>query len=909
MMHFYNIKPNKILALLLFILITNFSYAQNLITNTSADQRMKMYDNHVQLKEQSPFNNFKWQLLGPTNISGRMTDVAVVTPRGLNYTIYVAGATGGVWRTTNDGTTWEPVFENAPSTSIGDIALAPSNQNIIWVGTGEANIFRSSNAGAGIFKSTDAGKTWQHMGLVNTNTIPRIIVHPTNPDIVYVAASGTEWTNNKERGVYKSIDGGKTWNKIFYKDEKTGVIDMVMDPKDPNTIYISTWQRVRQKWNDPRTEADYTGSSIYKSNDAGKNWSEISSGLPEPKFRGRIGIDVAASNTNVLYAFIDNYSIIKENKDPENVDSYGRPKGGTIKGATVYKSEDKGKTWKQVSENSPFLEGVSATYGWVFGQCRVDPNDENKVFIMGLSLNISRDGGKTFKEMGDFHADNHGLWIDPANSNFMINVNDGGVALTYDGGEHWRDFTENLPLVQFFNIQADMGDPIKVYGSIQDHGSYKAVLDLSRGKDRIPAQKFERAPGWEGSIHQIDPTNPDIVYAASFYGSLSRTDMKTGQSKNIMPKAEKGEPSLRGQWLAPHFISPHNTKTLYMGFQYMFKSTDRGDTWIKISPDLTYNDPNKSGDIPYQTIFSAVESPITPGLIFVGTDDGRVHVTKNDGLDWKEIVKGLPYGKWVSEIVASKYDANTVYMSQNGKRDDDFAPYLWKSTDCGETWQSIVNNLPTGPVNVVKEDPINPNILYVGNDFGVYISFNRGERWYSLQANLPTTYVHDLVIHPRENLLIIGTHGRGAWVMDIGLLQKIDEQRLNSPLFTASVSDATLPFNPKSRYSRAEPAKFAFFVDSKGEVLVEILNSEGKKVKDLKINAVMGFNFAAWDLTTNDKEKTYVEAGKYKIKIKYKNGVYSNYFNVKKASGMPQRGGFEDFMEEGSARERERERE
>ncbi len=874
-----------VLTALLFVF--NIAYAQNVIQSTPAEQRMKMYENHIKLVKESPFGSFKWQFLGPTNISGRMTDVAVVTPRGKNYTIYVAGATGGVWKTDNDGTSWEPVFENAPSTSIGDVTLAPSNQNIVWIGTGEANIFRSSNAGAGVYKSTDAGKTWKHMGLVNTYTIPRIVIHPTNPDIVYVAASGAEWTYNKDRGVYKTTDGGKTWEKIFYKNEKTGVIDMVMDPKDPNTIYIATWQRIRNKWNDPRTEPGYTGSSIYKTVDGGKNWTEITNGLPQPDYRGRIGIDVAASNPNVVYAFIDNYKIIKENKDPENVDAYGRPRGGTIKGATVYRSDDKGKSWKQVSEDSQFMEGLSATYGWVFGQLRVDPNDENKVFIMGLGLNISRDGGKTFKHMGNFHSDNHGLWIDPANSNFMVNVNDGGIALTYDGGENWRDFTDNLPLVQFFNIAADQGDPIHIYGSIQDHGSFRAIVDLSRGKDNIPAQKFERAPGWEGSIHQIDPTNPDIVYAASFYGSLSRTNMKTGESKDIMPKAAKGEPALRGQWLAPHIISPHNTKTLYMGFQYLFKSTDRGDTWTKISPDLTYNDPNKSGDIPYQTIFSISESPIIPGLIFVGTDDGRVHVTKDDGKNWKEIVKGLPYGKWVSELVASQYDANTVYMSQNGKRDDDFAPYLWKSTDCGETWTSIVNNLPTGPINVIKEDPQNPDILYVGNDFGVYVSFNKGESWHSLQANLPTTYVHDLVVHPRENLLIIGTHGRGAWAMDIAPLQSVDEKFLAKDLAPVGTQfESSLPQGRRGRFFRSSPARFSFYTKEEGEVNAGIFDAAGKKIKELKIKAGKGFNFGTWDMTAGTDGKTLVEPGTYKINISKGNAAVTINMTVKKAPSI-----------------------
>ncbi len=887
---FFTIRLKAIIYILLITFITTGIYAQNTVTNTPPEQRLKMYENFVQLKEKSPFGNFKWQFIGPTNISGRMTDVAVVTPRGKNYTIYTASASGGVWKTTNEGTTWEPIFENAMSTSIGDIAIAPSNPNILWIGTGECNIFRSSNAGAGVYKSTDAGKTWNHFGLIGTNTISRIVIHPKNSDIVYVAASGTEWTNNPDRGVYKTVNGGKTWEKVFYKDEMTGVIDLVMDPKDSETIYISTWQRIRKKWNDPRTENDYTGTSIYKTDNSGKSWSEISNGLPEPKFRGRIGIDIAASKTNVLYAFIDNYQIIKENKDSNNVDAYGRPKMGTIKGATVYRTDDKGKTWKQVSENSRSMEGLAATYGWVFGQLRVDPNDENVVYIEGLGLNMSTDGGKTFKDIDNFHADYHGLWIDPQNSNYLVIGCDGGIAFSYDHGKTWKNFADNIPVVQFFNIAADLGDPIKVYGSVQDHGSFKGTIDLSRGRDKIPTQKFERAPGWEGSIHQIDPTNPDLVYAASFYGELSRTYLKTNNSVNIKPKAEKGEPQLRGQWLAPHFISPHNTKTIYMGFQYLFKSTDRGDHWTKISPDLTYNDPAKGGDIPYQTIFSAVESPVNPGMIYVGTDDGRVHITKDNGKNWKEIVNGLTYGKWVSELVASKYEGNTVYMAQNGKRDDDFTPYLWKSTDCGNTWQSIVNNLPTGPINVIKEDPSNRNILYVGNDFGVFVSFNGGKYWHSLQANLPTTYVHDLVIHPREDLLIIGTHGRGVWVMDISYLKTIEERMFEQDALFIKAANGVLPVDPKSRWAQATPVKFCFFLQKDADVTFSVVDMQNNIVKEFKHKGTRGFNFAVWDLTTNDKQKTYVKEGNYTLLLNENNIYYK--ISVEKASQNSRERGF-----------------
>ncbi len=861
--HHLHFKITSLIILLAFISID----AQTIIQSTSAEQRMKMYDNHVKLKEASLFKNLNWQFVGPTNISGRMTDIAVTTPKGKNYTIYVGGATGGAWKTTNEGVTWIPIFDQAPSTSIGDITIAPSNQDIVWIGTGEANIFRSSNAGAGVFKSLDAGKTWQHMGLVATNTIPRIVIHPTNPDIVYVAASGNEWTNNTDRGLYKTVDGGKTWEKVFYKNEKTGVIDLIIDNKNPNTLYVATWQRVRKKWNDPRNEKDYDGSSIYRSDDAGKTWKEISVGLPLAKFRGRIGIHIARSNPNVLYAFVDNYEISRENTDEENTDSYGRPKGGVIKGATVFRTDDKGNTWNQVSEKNEFMEGLAATYGWVFGQITVDPTDENRIFVMGLGLNESTDGGKTFKEIGDFHGDMHGLWIDPDNNNYMVEVNDGGVVVSYDSGKTWREFLDNFPLVQFFNIAVDMSKPFNVYGSVQDHGSYTGVVDLSRGRDNIPAQKFKRAPGWEGSIHQIDPTNQDIVYAASFYGSISRTNVKTDESKDIMPTIAKNEPKLRGQWLAPFIISKYNPNHLYMGFQYVFKTTNQGDSWERISGDLTYNDPNKSGDIPYQTIFSIAESPLRAGLIYAGTDDGRVHVTKDDGKNWKEIVKGLPYGKWVSELVASAYDVNTVYMSQNGKRDDDFTPYLWKSTDNGDTWVSIVNNLPTGPINVIKEDPINKNILYVGNDFGVYVSFNQGKSWHTLPGKLPTTYVHDLAIQTRDNVMVIGTHGRGVWALDIEPLQKLGEEDLQKDYFVIKTENGMLPQNPKSRWSQPKAAKFGFFVKSNQELNIAILDSAGTKVNEIKMPCLAGMNFGSWNLRSDAKDKAYIQKGEYLLEF------------------------------------------
>jgi photosystem II stability/assembly factor-like uncharacterized protein len=752
------------------------------IHSTDPALRMKWFNQHVEMKKNTPFKDLKWQHIGPKNVSGRSTDIAVVTPKGKNYTIYVATASGGVWKTDNEGTTWKPIFDQEASTSIGDVTIAPSNNDIVWIGTGEPNIFRSSMAGSGVYKSTDGGKTWQHMGLTGTHTIARIVIHPKNPDVVYVAASGHEWTNNKERGVYKTVDGGKNWEKILYIDEETGANDLVMDPSDSNTLYASTWQRIRKKWNDPRNEPDYKGSGIYRTADGGKTWKPINKGLPQPKFRGRIGIDLCLSKTNVIYAFVDSYEFGREPTEEERASTYGLPSSGIIKGATLYRSDDKGESWKEVSGLTPETKRDmmrhSRTYGWVFGQMRVDPNDENTVYIMGVPLSVSEDGGKTFRELRGMHGDHHGLWIDPDNSNYIVNVNDGGIVISYDKGKTWRQFLHNLPVCQFFNIAYDMDTPFRVYGSMQDHGSYRGIVDFSKGRNKIPVVDFERAPGGEGSSHAIDPTNPNIVYSAGFYGRIERTDLSIpGEEgrKRILPRQYENEPKLRGQWVAPFIISPHNSNTIYHGMQYLFRSRDRGDSWERISKDLTYNIKSELGDIPYQTIFSISESPLKFGLIYVGTDDGKVHVTMDSGKTWKEIMSGLPYQKWVSELVASAYDLSTVYMTQNGKRDDDFAAYVWKSTDYGETWVDISGNIPLGPVNVIKEDPVNKNILYVGTDIGVYVTTDGGKTWNILGGNLPSTFVHDLIIHPRDNIIVIATHGRGMWAMDANPINKKDK--------------------------------------------------------------------------------------------------------------------------------------
>jgi photosystem II stability/assembly factor-like uncharacterized protein len=766
-----------------------------------AEFARKAYDTYLGMAQSSPHRNVPWQYLGPTNVTGRATDVAVADS-GTTRRIYAAFATSGVWASDDRGTSWRALFDNQPSTSIGDLAVAKSNPNLLWVGTGEANLFRASMPGVGVFKSTDGGRTFSHAGLTDTQTIARILIHPANPEIVYVAASGHAWTENEMRGVFKTTDGGRTWAKVLYKSAKTGAIDLVMDPASPDTLYAATWQRTRRKWSDPRVEPGSTESGVWKTVDGGRTWTEAGSGLPAPQFRGRIGLDISPSNPKVLYAFVDNYDVGRAAREGER-DAYGRPiMEARIRAAEVYRTDDAGATWRKVSESNNYMSEHSGTYGWVFGQIRVDPTDENTIYTLGLALNVSRDAGKSFTRIPGTHGDHHGLWIDPARPSTLYSANDGGFYASDDAGKSWN-YARSAGGVQFYNVTLDTSTPAWAYGSIQDDGSRRGRVDLSAGRDKIPAVEWVNAPGGEGSHHAIDPANADIVFSHGFYGNFTRTDVPPaplaaaeeiggaaagqaggagrsggrGRGRGTAANIRPPDAELRAQWMAPIIASQHEPGVIYAGYQFVYRSANRGDSWDRISPDLTSNDPlrmllKSSNAIPYQTITALAESPRRRGLLYAGTDDGKLHVTLDDGKTWTELTGRVPTSKWYSRVVPSAHAEGTVYVTQRGREDDDFGVYVYRSTDFGKTFSSLAANIPAGSVNVIREDPANAGVLYLGTDFGAFVSTDGGRRWQVLGGGLPSVQVSDLAYHARDNVIVISTYGRGMWVLDAARLAR-----------------------------------------------------------------------------------------------------------------------------------------
>jgi photosystem II stability/assembly factor-like uncharacterized protein len=811
-----------------------------------------------------------WRSIGPAVTSGRVVDFAV--PEGpksqigdrLGELFYVASASGGVWKTVNGGTTWEPIFDHQGSASIGDIAVAPSNPDILWVGTGEANNQRSSSWGDGVYKSENAGKTWTNMGLKKSEHIGRIIVHPTNPEIVFVAAAGPLWNSGGERGLFRSTDGGRTWKNVKNIDKYTGFTDVIFDPSNPDVIYAASFQRERRPYT---YVGGGPGSALWKSIDGGDTWVRLTEGLPKGDV-GRIGLDVSRSSPNIVYATIET-----------KVTGNGAAQGNTE--ASVYRSDDRGASWQRM--------GAGFSYPWYMGQIRVDPTNPDRVYFMGVPLQVSTDGGRTFRNIaGGAHSDHHAMWIDPTDPDHLIIGCDGGVYISHDRGRT-VDFVPNLPVSQYYAIATDMRQPFYyVYGGLQDNSSWGGPSQ-TRNRQGITNADWIRTTGGDGFYAQIDPVDPNTVYGESQGGDIVRFDVRTGEQKTIKPLPEFGAKPYRWNWSSPMLISPYDHNTLYFGANYLFKSVNRGDAWTRLGPDLTRQLNRDSlpvmgkiwprdaiarhqGTADYGNISTIDESPLKQGLLYVGTDDGVVSVSRDGGASWTRYTKfpGVPDQTYVSRVVASRFREGTVYATMDNHRNNDFKPYVLRSDDYGAHWTAITGNLPaTGSVQVVREGYNEPNLLFVGTEFGVFYSAMQGMTWTQLKYNIPTVAVHDIVVHPREHDLVVGTHGRGIYIIDdITPLEKLGEaNRSGTYLFPVK---AATEYNPNSsvpggirgagalgdrEYSAPNPpfgAAITYFLrDSlpKGEdVTLAIYDATGKKVRDLTVNKKRGMHRVTWDL-------------------------------------------------------------
>jgi photosystem II stability/assembly factor-like uncharacterized protein len=689
--------------------------------------------------------------IGPALISGRVVAIAVDPNDRAHY--YVGAASGGVWETENDGGTWTPVFDHEGSYSIGAIAIDPENPSVIWVGTGEGNSQRSVAYGDGVYRSDDGGASWKNMGLKDSQHIGKIVIDPKDSNTVYVAAQGPLWNSGGDRGLYKTTDGGKTWTDALSISKYTGVADVAMDPTDPDVLYASAWQRERKFWTliDGGPE-----SAIYKSTDAGKTWTKLTKGLPTADM-GRIGLAISPADRNVIYAEI------------EAADG----KGG------IFRSMDRGATWER---RSPFN-----AQGMYYGVLEPDPKNVDRLYVMNVILMVSDDGGKTVHPIGlqNEHSDNHVMWIDPNDTDYMLVGCDGGVYETYDRGENWI-WKANLPLAQFYDVSVDNAEPFYfAYGGTQDNFSLGGPSRTASANGITNADWFITAGG-DGFHSQADPEDPNTVYAESQYGVLVRYDRATGEQKGIQPQQAPGQPPLRWWWDSPILISPHSHTRLYFGSQFLYRSDDRGDSWRVISPDLSRqidrNELPVMGKIwgPeavakdqstsfYGEIVAIAESPIQEGLLYAGTDDGLIQVSPDGGKTWKkhDTFPGVPDRSFVARIIASSHEVNTVYAAFDNHKNGDFHPYLLKSTDAGGTWTSIASNLPErGSVLAFAEDPVDAKLLFAGTEFGLYFSIDGGEKWVQLTGNFPVISVHDLTIQKRENDLVVASFGRGFYVLD-----------------------------------------------------------------------------------------------------------------------------------------------
>lgn len=761
---------------LLFLTVAILLNMSAVYAQKRSKQNKKSANETKQPLDAIKLGGLKWRNVGPSLTSGRVSDFAVNPNNPYEY--YVATSSGGVWKTINSGLTYEPIFDTQGSYSIGCVTLDPSNPNIVWVGTGENNGQRSVAYGDGVYRSLDGGKSWKHMGLKSSEHIGNIVVHPDNSDIVYVSAIGPLWSKGGERGLYKTTDGGQTWKAVLTVDEHTGVNEVVMDPRNPEILYASTLQRRRHVYT---YVGGGPGSGLHKSTDGGNTWQKINKGLPTVEL-GRIGLAISPADPEIIYAIV------------EAADR----KGG------FYRSTNRGASWEKRSSKS--------TSGNYYQEIIADPVDPEIVYSMDTWMTVTRDGGKTFKNVGEDtkHVDNHCIWIDPNNNQHLLVGCDGGIYETFDVGKHW-DFKENLPVTQFYKVALDNAEPFyNIYGGTQDNFSLggPSRVETDHG---ITNQDWIITHGGDGFESQVDQKNPNIVYAQSQYGGLVRFDKKNGEEVGIQPQPGKGENNYRWNWDAPLQVSNHAEGRLYFAANKVFKSNDYGNSWQEISEDLSrQTDRNKltvydrvvsidavaknGSTSPYGTIVALSESPVDPQLIAIGTDDGLIQISENGGSSWRKIdnISGAPSQSYVNNVYLSQHDANVIYVAFNHHKYGDFKPYLFKSSDKGRSWVKISNNLPKrGSVYAIEEDPIDQNLIFCGTEFGVFFSPNNGGRWKKLGNGLPTIAVRDIAIQKRENDLVLATFGRGFYVLDdYSSLRNIENSKPSTNALIYPIRDA-----------------------------------------------------------------------------------------------------------------------
>lgn len=814
--------------------------------------------------------------LGPTTMGGRVMDLAVYEKEPRVF--YIGYAAGGVYKTTNAGTTFAPIFDKNPYIAVGGLAVSQSNPDVLWVGTGEPSSRNSTLWGGGVYKTEDGGKTWKYMGLEDSRHISKVVVNPKNEKIVMVGALGPLWGPGGERGLYRTEDGGATWKKTLDTGDTAGVIDLVLDPKNPNVALCASWERMRWAYD---FVSRGKGSALWKTTDAGKTWRKITKGLPEMEL-GRIGLSVHLKNPKIWFATVQ----------------ADQGKSG------IYKSTDGGESWEQVNTLNP--------RPFYFSCIRVDPNDPDRVYVLGVGLHLSTDGGKTFRQMNTpLHSDHHAGWINPTDSNHLLIGNDGGVGQSRDKGATWQ-IHDNMAVGQFYAVAFDYRKPYWVYGGLQDNGSWAGPTQTRHGA--VAAFHWEFVAGGDGFHMQVDPTDWRTAYAESQGGAAQRVDQETGQVRSIRPTPQRvgGEPEgtrYRFNWSTPIVLSPHSPTTVYIGGNKLFKSVDRGDNWRAISPDLTTNDPEKqkpprgdqqTGAENHCTIITIGESPSKAGVIWVGTDDGLVHVTQDDGANWENVtanVPGVPKNTWVSRVRPSKFQTGRCYVSFDGHRNGDPKPYLYVTEDFGKTWKAIMEGLPNASVYVVTEGTRNADFLMVGTEIGMYVSLDRGASWTKFETGeWPNVRTDDIVIHPRELDAVIATHGRSIWTINVSALEALTAAEREKDVVLVAPQDILdlgripsrwFPSGEEFGAVNTQPGTQIFYwLKSKAEGGVKVLvkNSAGQTMGTLDGTGEAGLNRVDFRPPRNRMAGT----GDYTVVLQVGGKEYTTPLRMEKAYLTPQ---------------------